>query len=61
MKKKHPELLSNLHAAFSQKLEVRMKEELTELYTGLCLKEKLDFLDKLDSEQADMSQSEIVW
>ena len=61
MKRKHPDTLSNLHAIFSQKLELRLREDINELLSGLGLKEKLDFLDQLDTEQSNLPLSEFTW
>ncbi|XP_046438232.1 polyamine-modulated factor 1-like [Daphnia pulex] len=39
----------------------KLKEEIDDLFSFLNLKEKLDFLDKIDLEQAELSQGETVW
>ncbi len=59
--KKKPETLTQLHTTFSQKIQSRLKEDINELVTDLDLKNKLDFLDKLDTEQSELSQGETVW
>lgn len=61
MKKKHPETLAQLHVTFNEKLLTRLNEDMDELLTDLKLKEKLDFLDQLESDQAKLSTGEIVW
>lgn len=61
IKKKHPEMISLLHQTFSHKVQQRMKEDVNQLFSDLALKEKLDFLDKLDTEQAELSMGEVVW
>jgi hypothetical protein len=49
------------HTIFGQKLQSKLKEEIDDLFSFLNLKEKLDFLDKIDLEQAELSQGETVW
>ncbi|XP_057373973.1 polyamine-modulated factor 1-like [Daphnia carinata] len=59
--KRKTEILAQLHTTFGQKVQFHLKQEFDELFSTYCLKEKLDFLDKLDVEQADLSQGETVW
>lgn len=59
--KKKPETLTQLHTTFSQKIQSRLKDDINELVSDLDLKNKLDFLDKLDTEQSELSQGETVW
>ena len=59
--KTKPETLSQLHTTLSEKIQLRLKDDLDDLVTDLDLKKKLDLLDKLDVEQAELSQGETVW
>ena len=59
--KTKPETLSQLHTTLSEKIQSRLKDDLDDLVTDLDLKKKLDLLDKLDVEQAELSQGETVW
>lgn len=61
MKKKYPEIMSTLHQTFSHKVQTKLKEDIEELVSNLALKEKLDFLDQLDTEQAESSRGDVVW
>lgn len=61
LKKKKPEVLAQLHAILTSTVRKKLKEELEEVMTDFDLKSKLDFIDKLDSEQADLSKGETVW
>lgn len=59
--KKESDILALLHTIFGQKVQSKLKEEIDDLFSFLNLKEKLDFLDKIDLEQAELSQGETVW
>ena len=59
--KTKPETLSQLHTTLSENIQSRLKDDLDDLVTDLDLKKKLDLLDKLDVEQAELSQGETVW
>ena len=59
--KQKSDTLALLHTIFGQKVQSKLKQEFDELFSALSLKEKLDFLDKIDVEQAELSQGEIVW
>ena len=59
--KKKSDTLALLHSIFGQKVQSKLKQEFDELFSALSLKEKLDFLDKIDVEQAELSQGETVW
>lgn len=61
MKKSHSEVFSTFHTVFSDKIQSQMKEEINQLISDLDLKTKLDLLDKLDYEQAELSQGDFVW
>ncbi|KAI9556443.1 hypothetical protein GHT06_016231 [Daphnia sinensis] len=59
--KRKTEILAQLHTTFGQKVQFHLKQEFDELFAAYHLKEKLDFIDKLDVEQAELSQGETVW
>ena len=61
LKKKKPEMLAQLHSILTNTVRKKLKEELDEIMTDFDLKSKLDFIDKLDTEQADLSKGETVW
>lgn len=59
--KRKTETLAQLHTTFGQKVQSQLKQEFDELFATLSLQEKLDFIDKIDIEQAELSQGETVW
>ena len=52
-------MLQQLHDVLAATVEKNLKEELDEFF--IPLKDKLDTLDCLDSEQAELSRGETVW
>jgi hypothetical protein len=61
MKKKYPDTLQQLHTILSSTVEKKLKVELDEFFTDFDIKDKLDTLDRLDAEQAALSDGETVW
>ena len=61
MKKKFPDTLQQLHTILSSTVERKLKVELDEFITEFDIKDKLDTLDRLDAEQAELSHGETVW
>lgn len=61
LKKKKPELLAQLHTILTSTIRKKLKEELEEVIKDFDLKAKLDYVDKLDVEQALLANGESVW
>ena len=61
LKKKKPETLTQLHTILINTVKKKLGEELDSVSADFDLKNKLDLIDQLDTEQRELTKGETVW